>query len=254
MTPLVSFAVTRQLRVERRRQHHRARTAVRRARLADGQCGHRVGRIRPSVGAGRRQSRCRRRVHRARGLGDARERLRATRGTSDRPRIGIAGRSTPCSVSGMAGGISGDAPLFERFSLGDSRTLRGWDKYDIAPAGGDRMFHTSLEYRYRGLALFLDSGSVWDDGTTRACASRRESASTGPVLHDAWFSAQYRRVSERCSRRASASAASESGRTSTAGRHRRSAIIDTVLRLAAHRCPHTSRWRSWRRSRGLRRA
>ena len=67
-------------------------------------------------------------------------------------------------LSGMAGGISGDAPLFERFSLGDSRTLRGWDKYDIAPAGGDRMFHTSLEYRYRGLALFLDSGSVWDEG------------------------------------------------------------------------------------------
>jgi hypothetical protein len=67
-------------------------------------------------------------------------------------------------VSGMAGGIGGDAPLFERFSLGDSRTLRGWDKYDIAPAGGDRMFHTSVEYRYRGLALFLDSGSVWDAG------------------------------------------------------------------------------------------
>ena len=30
-------------------------------------------------------------------------------------------------VSGMAGRIDGDAPLFERFSLGDSRTLRGWD-------------------------------------------------------------------------------------------------------------------------------
>jgi hypothetical protein len=68
-------------------------------------------------------------------------------------------------VSGMAGGIDGAAPLFERFSLGSSQTLRGWDKYDIAPAGGDRMFHTSLEYRYRGLALFLDSGSVWDDTT-----------------------------------------------------------------------------------------
>lgn len=67
-------------------------------------------------------------------------------------------------ASAMVGGISGSAPLFERFSLGDSRTLRGWDKYDIAPAGGDRMFHTSLEYRYRSLAFFLDSGSVWDDG------------------------------------------------------------------------------------------
>jgi hypothetical protein len=68
-------------------------------------------------------------------------------------------------ISGLAGGISGDAPLFERFSLGDSRTLRGWDKYDIAPAGGDRAFHASLEYRWHGLALFLDTGSVWDRDT-----------------------------------------------------------------------------------------
>ena len=50
-------------------------------------------------------------------------------------------------ASGLAGGIDGTAPLFERFSLGDSRTLRGWNKYDIAPAGGERVFHTSLEYR-----------------------------------------------------------------------------------------------------------
>jgi hypothetical protein len=60
------------------------------------------------------------------------------------------------------GGVTGDAPLFERFSLGDSSTLRGWNKYDIAPAGGDRIVYTSLEYRYRALGLFLDSGSVWD--------------------------------------------------------------------------------------------
>ena len=70
-------------------------------------------------------------------------------------------------VSGMFGSVTGSAPMFERFSLGDSRTLRGWDKWDIAPAGGDRMFHTSVEYRYRVLALFLDSGSVWDKGTNR---------------------------------------------------------------------------------------
>jgi hypothetical protein len=67
-------------------------------------------------------------------------------------------------ASGMAGGISGDAPLFERFSLGDSQTLRGWDKYDIAPAGGNRMFHTSFEYQYHWLGMFLDVGSVWDNG------------------------------------------------------------------------------------------
>jgi hypothetical protein len=68
-------------------------------------------------------------------------------------------------ASGMAGGIDGPAPLFERFALGDSLTLRGWNKYDIAPAGGDRMFHTSLEYRYRGLAFFMDTGAVWDHDT-----------------------------------------------------------------------------------------
>jgi hypothetical protein len=70
-------------------------------------------------------------------------------------------------LSGMAGVIDGGAPLFERFALGDTRTLRGWDKYKIAPAGGDRMAHASVEYRFGVLAMFLDSGSVWNDGTTR---------------------------------------------------------------------------------------
>jgi outer membrane protein assembly factor BamA len=65
----------------------------------------------------------------------------------------------------MTGSISGDAPLFERFSLGDSRTLRGWNKYDIAPAGADRVLYASLEYRYSGLSLFLDTGSLWNRGT-----------------------------------------------------------------------------------------
>jgi hypothetical protein len=77
-------------------------------------------------------------------------------------------------VAGMAGGITGDAPLFERFALGDSRTLRGWDKYDVAPAGGDRMVHASVEYGFRGMAVFLDAGSVWDQG-----GKRRVRVSTG---------------------------------------------------------------------------
>ena len=81
-------------------------------------------------------------------------------------------------ATGMAGKITGTAPLFERFTLGDSTTLRGWDKYDIAPAGADRMFHTSLEYRYTGVALFLDVGSVWDAGT-----ERKVRVSTGFGLH-----------------------------------------------------------------------
>jgi surface antigen Omp85-like protein len=70
-------------------------------------------------------------------------------------------------VAGMAGGVTGHPPLFERFTLGDSTTLRGWDKYDIAPAGGDRVASSSIEYRYSGLALFLDVGSVWDANTRR---------------------------------------------------------------------------------------
>ena len=69
-------------------------------------------------------------------------------------------------ASGMAGGITGHAPL-ERFTLGDSATLVGWDKYDIAPVGGDRVVYSSIEYRYTGLSLFLDVGSVWDANTER---------------------------------------------------------------------------------------
>ena len=68
--------------------------------------------------------------------------------------------------------------MFERFTLGDTSTLRGWDKYDIAPVGGDRMWYSSLEYRYSGVALFLDVGSVWDDGT-----ERKVRVSTGFGLH-----------------------------------------------------------------------
>lgn len=63
------------------------------------------------------------------------------------------------------GRISGSAPLFERFSLGDSSTLRGWNKFDVAVAGGNRMAYHSLEYRHDSLAFFFDLGSVWDEGT-----------------------------------------------------------------------------------------
>lgn len=70
-------------------------------------------------------------------------------------------------VSAMGGAINGDAPMFERFALGDSKTLRGWDKWAITPVGGDRMFSTTLEFRYRIVGMFLDSGSVWDTGAVK---------------------------------------------------------------------------------------
>jgi hemolysin activation/secretion protein len=69
-------------------------------------------------------------------------------------------------VALVAGLIYGRAPLFERFVLGDNTTLRGWDKYDIDPLGGNRMVHGSVTYGYRIVRVFYDTGAVWDQGTT----------------------------------------------------------------------------------------
>jgi outer membrane translocation and assembly module TamA len=60
------------------------------------------------------------------------------------------------------GNVGGDAPFFERFSLGNAALLRGWDKFDVAPLGGSRLLYGSLEYRYRPFRIFYDVGSVWD--------------------------------------------------------------------------------------------
>jgi hypothetical protein len=63
-----------------------------------------------------------------------------------------------------AGLITGRAPLFERFVLGNSSTLRGWNKFDLEPAGGDRALHNSVEYQYRCFFAFYDTGAVWKKG------------------------------------------------------------------------------------------
>jgi hypothetical protein len=64
----------------------------------------------------------------------------------------------------QGGIITGIAPLFERFSLGNSFTLRGWNKFDVAPLGGARVAHGTLEYRFRPFEVFYDVGAVWDKG------------------------------------------------------------------------------------------
>ncbi len=64
----------------------------------------------------------------------------------------------------LIGAIGGTAPLFERFSLGNSTTLRGWNKFDVAPLGGTRAAHGSLDYHYGQFQLFYDVGTVWDEG------------------------------------------------------------------------------------------
>jgi hemolysin activation/secretion protein len=62
----------------------------------------------------------------------------------------------------MAGVMGGEAPLSERFVLGNNSTLRGWNKWDIDPLGGSRVVHNSLEYRYWYFQVFYDTGAVWD--------------------------------------------------------------------------------------------
>jgi outer membrane translocation and assembly module TamA len=62
----------------------------------------------------------------------------------------------------QGGHTDGEPPLFERFTIGNTATLRGWDKFDVAPLGGTRLLYGSLEYRYKPFQLFYDFGKVWD--------------------------------------------------------------------------------------------
>lgn len=62
------------------------------------------------------------------------------------------------------GFISGRAPLYERFVVGTSSLLRGWNSYAIDPLGGNRLLHNSVEYKYRRTSIFYDCGSLWSLG------------------------------------------------------------------------------------------
>ena len=62
----------------------------------------------------------------------------------------------------LAGHLSGSAPIYERFVLGTSRTLRGWNKFDLNPMGASNAVHGTLEYSYAGCLIFYDTGAAWD--------------------------------------------------------------------------------------------
>jgi hypothetical protein len=83
-------------------------------------------------------------------------------------------------VKFIGGAIGGRAPLFERFVLGNTSTLRGWNKFDLDPVGGRRVAHGSVEYRYRFLQVFYDTGAIWDNPADR---QQRHSAGGG-FIHD----------------------------------------------------------------------
>lgn len=75
-----------------------------------------------------------------------------------------------------AGLISGRAPISDRFLLGNSTMLRGWNKYDLDPVGGNRMVYNSVDYRYGLFEAFYDTGAIWDAGQT---ATARHSVGVG---------------------------------------------------------------------------
>jgi hypothetical protein len=65
------------------------------------------------------------------------------------------------------GRITGTAPMFERFSLGSTSTLVGWNKYDISPLGASRMAYGAVTYTNRYFSTQFESGSLWNDGQSR---------------------------------------------------------------------------------------
>jgi hypothetical protein len=84
----------------------------------------------------------------------------------------------------FAGQLRGRAPLFARFIAGNSQFLRGWNRWDLAPLGGDRMAHGKLEYQYDFFRVFYDTGAVWDRGEEPAA---RHSLGVGLQLdHHFW--------------------------------------------------------------------
>jgi outer membrane protein assembly factor BamA len=48
--------------------------------------------------------------------------------------------------------------------VGTSSLLRGWNRYEIDPLGGNRLLHNSVEYRYKMVGIFYDCGSIWNVG------------------------------------------------------------------------------------------
>jgi hypothetical protein len=88
------------------------------------------------------------------------------------------GRGPHVVAAGFAtGGLSGTAPLYERFSAGNTQTLRGWNKFDLAPLGSDRLTHGTVEYRYHTIAVFYDVGSLAIDD--KDSASTKHSLGAG---------------------------------------------------------------------------
>ena len=51
--------------------------------------------------------------------------------------------------------------------------LRGWNKYELDPIGGNRLAYGSVTYGYHIMRVFYDAGSVWDQGNPADCETDR---------------------------------------------------------------------------------
>jgi hypothetical protein len=79
-------------------------------------------------------------------------------------------------VGFLAGEINGNAPLWEKFVAGNATVLRGWNKFDLDPLGGSHIVHGSIDYGYRWLQVFYDTGAIWDTPQER---SQKQSVGAG---------------------------------------------------------------------------
>jgi hypothetical protein len=79
-------------------------------------------------------------------------------------------------VSFMAGRTGGQAPLFDRFVLGNASMLRGWSKFELDPLGGTHVVYGSVDYTYRYYQVFYDTGAVWESTQER---DQKQSVGTG---------------------------------------------------------------------------
>jgi outer membrane translocation and assembly module TamA len=89
----------------------------------------------------------------------------------------------------IGGNLHGRAPLPDRFAAGTTTVLRGWNKWELAPLGGERLIASAVEYgrtlkRRLEAAVFVDSGAIWNRTTT---AVSRTSAGCGLRTSDGFF-------------------------------------------------------------------
>lgn len=96
----------------------------------------------------------------------------------------IIGRHT-VSDEFTGGAIDGEAPLFERFILGSSSTLQGWDRNEIDPLGGSRVVHNQVTDGYcigpGTVEAFYDTGAVWQPGAR--LGAKLQAEKVGTVRH-----------------------------------------------------------------------